>query len=77
MNPLIESLSRILPARQVITDNLRRLAYGTDASFYRLTPKVVAVVETEEEVQALLQAAQAHARPVTFRRRAPVCPGRP
>ncbi|MBK9236572.1 MAG: FAD-binding oxidoreductase [Rhodoferax sp.] len=67
MNPLIESLSRILPARQVITDNLRRLAYGTDASFYRLTPEVVAVVETEEEVQALLQAAQAHARPVTFR----------
>ena len=33
MSPLIEALSRILPRRQVITDNLRRLAYGTDASF--------------------------------------------
>jgi D-lactate dehydrogenase len=67
MSALIEALGRVLPARQVITDNLRRLAYGTDASFYRLTPEVVAIVESEEEVQALLQAAAAHGRPVTFR----------
>ena len=67
MSALIEALSRILPERQVITDNLRRLAYGTDASFYRLTPEVVAIVESEEEVQALLQAAGAHGSPVTFR----------
>ncbi|HJU71897.1 MAG TPA: FAD-binding and (Fe-S)-binding domain-containing protein [Paucimonas sp.] len=67
MNPLIQTLSRILPKRQVITDNLRRLAYGTDASFYRMIPEVVAVVESEEEVTAVLQAARAHGRPVTFR----------
>ncbi|OGB31347.1 MAG: 4Fe-4S ferredoxin [Burkholderiales bacterium RIFCSPLOWO2_12_FULL_61_40] len=67
MTPLVQALARVLPERQVITDNLRRLAYGTDASFYRLTPEVVAVVESEEEVQALLQAAAAHGRPVTFR----------
>ncbi|OHC63936.1 MAG: 4Fe-4S ferredoxin [Rhodocyclales bacterium GWA2_65_19] len=67
MSPLIQALSRILPPRQVITDKLRRLAYGTDASFYRMIPEVVAVVESEEEVQALLQAARAHRRPVTFR----------
>lgn len=67
MRPLIQALSRILPERQVITDPLRRLAYGTDASFYRMTPEVIAVVESEEEVQALLQAARVHARPVTFR----------
>lgn len=67
MSPLIKAISRILPERQVITDNLRRLAYGTDASFYRMIPEVVAVVENEEEVQALLQAARAHNRPVTFR----------
>jgi D-lactate dehydrogenase len=64
---LIKALSRILPQRQVITDNLRRLAYGTDASFYRMIPEVIAVVESEAEVQALLQAARAHGRPVTFR----------
>ncbi len=67
MTPLVEALNRVLPKRQVITDNLRRLAYGTDASFYRMIPEVVAVVESEEEVQALLQTARAHGRPVTFR----------
>jgi D-lactate dehydrogenase len=67
VSPLITAISRILPQRQVITDNLRRLAYGTDASFYRMIPEVIAVVESEAEVQALLQAARAHGRPVTFR----------
>ncbi len=67
MSQLIDALARILPPKQVITDSLRLLAYGTDASFYRLTPEVVAVVESEEEVQALLQAARTAQRPVTFR----------
>ncbi|MHB8947468.1 MAG: FAD-binding and (Fe-S)-binding domain-containing protein [Rhodoferax sp.] len=67
MSELTQALSRILPPKQVITDSLRRLAYGTDASFYRLTPEVVAVVESEKEVQAVLQAAQAQGRPLTFR----------
>jgi D-lactate dehydrogenase len=67
MSTLVSALSRILPPKQVITDNLRRLAYGTDASFYRLTPEVVAVVESEEEIQAVLQAAREHGKPVTFR----------
>ncbi|HEX8962103.1 MAG TPA: FAD-binding oxidoreductase, partial [Rhodocyclaceae bacterium] len=64
---LAAALKRILPAPQVIVDDLRRLAYGTDASFYRMIPEVVAVVESEQEVQALLQAAAAHGRHVTFR----------
>jgi len=67
VSSLIQALSGILPARQVITDPLRRLAYGTDASFYRMVPEAVAVVEDEQEVQALLQVARAHGRPVTFR----------
>jgi D-lactate dehydrogenase len=67
MTPLIRALSSVLPARQVITEKLRLLAYGTDASFYRLTPEVVAVVESEKEVMALLQAARSHGKPVTFR----------
>ena len=65
MSQLIQALSAILPAKPVITDSVRRLAYGTNASFYRLTPEVVAVVECEEEVQALLQAARAQRRAVT------------
>jgi len=67
MSPLITSLSAALPARQVIFDDLRRLAYGTDASFYRLTPEVIAIVENEAEVQAVLHIAHAHKRPVTIR----------
>jgi D-lactate dehydrogenase len=64
---LVHALSHILPKSQVITDPLRLLAYGTDASFYRLVPEVVAVVESEQEVQALLRVAREQQRPVTFR----------
>ena len=67
MSQLMDVLGRILPPKQVISDPLRRLAYGTDASFYRLTPEVVAIVESEEEVQALLQAMRTLGKAVTFR----------
>ena len=67
MSQTIDVLGRIFPPKQVITDPLRRLAYGTDASFYRLTPEVVAVVESEDEVQALLKATRTLGKPVTFR----------
>ncbi len=67
ISPLITALSNALPVRQVVFDELRRLAYGTDASFYRLTPEVIAIVENEAEVQAVLAIAHAHQRPVTIR----------
>ncbi|PKO36196.1 MAG: 4Fe-4S ferredoxin [Betaproteobacteria bacterium HGW-Betaproteobacteria-6] len=67
MNDLIQALSKLLPDHQVITDDLRRLAYGTDASFYRLTPEVIAVIENEAEARQVLQTARQHKRPVTFR----------
>ncbi len=67
MSTLSKALSRVLPARQIVTDSLRRLAYGTDASFYRMIPEVVAIVESELEVQAVLAAARANSRPVTIR----------
>jgi len=67
MDSLISALTRVLPQRQVVSDDLRRLAYGTDASFYRLLPEVIAIVENEEEVRTVLQVARAHRRPVTFR----------
>src|SRR5512137_2230533 len=56
-----------LPAARVVTDPLRRLAYGTDASFYRLVPRAVAVVNSEEEVRAVLEVCRALGAPVTFR----------
>lgn len=65
--PLVQALKQHLPAHQVITDDLRRLAYGTDASFYRLIPQVIAVIESEAELRAVLAVAEQQQTPVTFR----------
>ncbi|HET6718649.1 MAG TPA: FAD-binding oxidoreductase, partial [Rhodocyclaceae bacterium] len=66
--PAIAALLRqLLPEERVITDELRRLAYGTDASFYRLLPEVVVVVNSEAEVQGVLALCRQHKKPVTFR----------
>jgi D-lactate dehydrogenase len=64
---LTASLAQVLPADRIITDPLGRLAHGTDASFYRLEPQVVAVVEDEAEMVALLRLCRRHGTPVTFR----------
>jgi D-lactate dehydrogenase len=41
--------------------------YGTDASFYRLVPEVVVLVESESEVQNVVRSANSLRLPVTFR----------
>jgi len=64
---LAAELALLLPSAQVVTDALRRLAYGTDASFYRLVPMIVVVVNTEDEVIGVLRACAKHRAPVTFR----------
>jgi D-lactate dehydrogenase len=64
---LAETLRQSLPAERLISDPLRRLAYGTDASFYRLIPGLIVVVESEAEVMALLAACRRHRLPITFR----------
>ena len=56
-----------LPDELVIEDYLRRLAYGTDASFYRLIPKLVVKVRDEADLTRVLGAADRHQVPVTFR----------
>ncbi|TAN56847.1 MAG: FAD-binding oxidoreductase, partial [Magnetospirillum sp.] len=64
---LLLDLAGIVPPARLITDPLRLLAYGTDASFYRLTPKVVVEVADEDEVKAVLASCRRHGAPVTFR----------
>jgi D-lactate dehydrogenase len=54
-------------AGRIISDPLRTLAYGNDASFYRLVPKIVIRAENEAEVSLLLRAAAGCRVPVTFR----------
>jgi D-lactate dehydrogenase len=63
----LSELSTRIPRRRLFTDPLRTLAYGTDASFYRLVPKVVVWADTESEVALILDAADRHGLPVTFR----------
>lgn len=63
----IESIRHTISDDRIISDPLRILAYGTDASFYRLIPKVIVRAENEEEVIALLQTANRKRLPVTFR----------
>ncbi len=65
-----EFLQRILetiPPRRVFSDPLSTLAYGTDASCYRLTPKIVIKSESEAEVRTILREAASLRLPVTFR----------
>ena len=57
----------ILGEERVIDDPVRTFAYGTDASFYRLTPQAVVKVHSEQEVVDVLSVARAHETPVTFR----------
>ncbi len=64
---LRRDLARVLPAARIVTEPLRRLAYGSDASFYRLVPQIVVTVEAEDELRAVLAACRAHRAPLTFR----------
>lgn len=64
---LQRALLKVMPQQRLVSDPLRTLAYGTDASFYRLIPKLVVIVESEAEVQALLAACRQQDIPVTFR----------
>lgn len=63
----LRDAEQLIPADRRFDDPLSTLAFGTDASFYRLIPKLVIRVESEDEVVALLQLAQRDKVPVTFR----------
>lgn len=63
----LDSVERLIPRERRFDDPTSTLAFGTDASFYRLIPKLVVRVESEDEVVALLQLAQRDRVPVTFR----------
>ncbi|WP_372610154.1 FAD-binding and (Fe-S)-binding domain-containing protein [Halomonas sp.] len=60
-------LSRMIPSERLFDDPLHTLAYGSDASFYRMIPKLVVRPETEDELQAVLTECRSRRLPVTFR----------
>ena len=63
----LSSVAQLIPKKRRFDDSLSTLAFGTDASFYRLIPKLVLRVESEDEVVRILKLAHAERVPVTFR----------
>ncbi|MCQ2141310.1 MAG: FAD-binding oxidoreductase [Bacteroidales bacterium] len=63
----LDSIGSFIPKDRIYTDSLRRLAWGTDAGFYRETPQIVIRSSSEEEVSRILKEASARHLPVTFR----------
>ncbi|MCF8266323.1 MAG: FAD-binding oxidoreductase, partial [Melioribacteraceae bacterium] len=60
-------LEKILSDEQITDDYVKCYASGTDASLYRLTPKLVAKVQSENEIIALIKSANQNKVPITFR----------
>lgn len=61
------ALKNVIDDARLIRDPLRTLAYGTDASFYRLIPQLIVRVDNEDEVRIVLEEARQRDLPVTFR----------
>ena len=66
-NQFLTEISSFVPKQRIYTDEMRRLAWGTDAGFYRLIPQIVIRSINEAEVARLLQTADQYNLPVTFR----------
>ena len=67
MEQFLSEIKAILPSDRIYTDELRTLAWGTDASFYRLTPRVVIRAKDESEVAQIVKTADRYGMPFTFR----------
>jgi len=62
-----DEIEHFIKPEYIYTDVLHTLAYGTDASFYRLIPKIVVVVHTPDEVSQILSISSKLRLPVVFR----------
>ncbi len=67
MTSFVNDLSQLIPQDRIYTDELRRLGWGTDASFYREIPKMVIRSDNEQEVARLVKLCRQHKVPFTFR----------
>ena len=67
MKSFLKDIERHIPAERIFTDDMRLLAWGTDAGFYRLIPQVVIQSANETEIIEILKAATKFKLPVTFR----------
>ena len=63
----VRRIKAFVDGDRIYTDDLRVLAWGTDAGFYRHLPQVVVRSRDEKEVSRLLAVAHEMRLPVTFR----------
>ena len=63
----LEEVKQFISSDRIYTDDLHRLAWGTDAGFYREIPEIVIRSKNEEEVSKLLKLSDKYELPVTFR----------
>ena len=64
---LADRLGQLLEPSRVHTDYIRRVAWGTDASFYQKRPQMVVHTKDEAEASKVLAQCYQSATPVTFR----------
>lgn len=63
----LKRITSRIDSKRVYIDEFHRLAWGADAGFYRLIPKIVILVSNEKEVIHILSEAVRQQIPVTFR----------
>ncbi len=64
---LVDELGRCIAPERVLTRTLDRVAFASDASFYRLMPEAVVLASSVEEVQRLFALSRARGIPLSFR----------
>lgn len=64
---LKDTLSKHVDPKRILDNPLQTLAYGTDASFYRLIPKIVILAHNEFEVIEIIKEAKKLDIALTFR----------
>ncbi|KFZ36071.1 FAD-linked oxidase [Shewanella mangrovi] len=64
---VVQDLRHSLGESAVSDDPVRRFAWSTDASYFRIVPEVVVHAENLEQVKQTLAVARKHKAPVTFR----------
>jgi D-lactate dehydrogenase len=60
-------LSQTIDPKRILTNPLQTLAYGTDASFYRLIPKIVILAHNESEIIEIIKQSRLLDIALTFR----------
>jgi D-lactate dehydrogenase len=64
---VVRRLEGVIRKDRMMTDPVMTYAYSGDASHYRLVPALVVIVNSEDEVRAVIEAARAERLPLTFR----------